>query len=234
MYTIEVPTWRRQRPLIQCLMFIISLLVPMGVTAESKDDFNWIVVSTDDEITVYEAKEKHSGIVPIRFNATLDYPTSRVRAVLADTKRRPEWTPNMVEARILEMTGTGVKFEYLRYKFPWPFMNRTFVLHNKNTYNPADKSLLSTTHSITHPNAPETKKHIRGHTFAGNVLSRPVQGGEKTYLEAVFLTDVRGDIPKWLFNLIQRSWPRKIIKGLNRQLARDDIKVEEKWLLLDQ
>lgn len=196
--------------------------------------FDWKVVSSDKILTVYEAKGERSGTVPIRFYTVLDYPASRVRAVLADTIRRPEWTPNMVEARVLENMGQDGKMEYLRYNFPWPFADRTFVLLNKSSYDPTDRTLTSTTHSTNHPDAPDSDRYIRALTLAGKVITRPTAAGDKTQMEAIFHTDVRGNIPGWLFSLIQRSWPRKVVKNLNRHLARDDIRVEDRWLLLDQ
>lgn len=202
-------------------------------SSESRFQFDWKVVSTSNNLTVYEAKGERSGTVPIRFHTVLDYQASRVRAVLADTIRRPEWTPNMVEARVLENMGQDGKIEYLRYNFPWPFRDRTFVLLNKSSYDPSDRTLTSTTRSTDHPASTDSGKFIRALTLDGKVITRPTSDGDKTHMEAIFHTDVRGNIPGWLFHLIQRSWPKKVVKNLNRQLARDDIKIEDRWLLLD-
>jgi hypothetical protein len=201
---------------------------------EVNTELDWKVISSHKNITVYEATGKHAGTVPIRFHTVLDYPASRVRTILADTIRRPEWTPNMVEARILEKRGSSGKIEYLRYKFPWPFKSREFVLLNETIYDPNDKTLTSTTASTTHTDAPDSDKYIRALTLAGKVITRPTGVDNKTYMEAMFHTDMMGSIPGWLFRLIQRSWPKKVVKNLNQQLARDDIRVEDRWLLLDK
>ena len=215
-----------------CAFIIFSL--PNSVQTEAIDeDFEWHILSSNEVVTIYEGKQHASGIIPIKFHAVINYPPSRVRSVLSATKRRPEWVPNMVEARVVERVGRYGKTEYLRYAFPWPFFDRTYVLQTNTSFDPKNQTLFTQVKSIDHPNVPRNERYIRAHTYMGTTLIRPEASGQKTYLEFMFLTDMKGNIPKWIFNAIQGGWPEKIIDNLLVQLGRDDIEVFEKWKLID-
>jgi len=218
-------------------IFCISLFVlSMQLTCQAENltaALDWKIVSSNDVITVYEGDKHDSGIVPIKFHAILDYSPSKVRTVLSDTTRRPEWVPNMVEARVVERVGVYGKVEYLRYAFPWPFLDRSYVLQTDTSYNPKNKTLFTQVKSIFHSSIPQNENYVRAHTYVGTTLTRSEASGKKTYLEAMFLTDMKGNIPKWIFNNIQQSWPKKIVDNLRQQLSRDDIEVMDKWRLLD-
>jgi hypothetical protein len=40
---------------------------------------------------------------------------------------------------------------------------------------------------------------------------------------AEVLADPKGSVAKWIVNLFQKSWPRKTIASLRRQVAKKDI-----------
>jgi hypothetical protein len=44
--------------------------------------------------------------------------------------------------------------------------------------------------------------------------------------------DPRGSVPKFLVNMVQKSWPHKTITSLRKQVAKPDIKDEK--LVIDR
>ena len=213
-----------------CLLTMGLVTHSWSVLAEEiRQDFDWKLVSNEKGLFIYSAKPEKYGIVPIRFHTVLDFPPSRVLTVLGDTERRTEWTPNLVEASIFSRVDIDHKIEYLRYHFPWPFRDRTYLIQTLNYYNSSDRSIVFKTQSVMRREVPETSQYIRADTLLGITIIRPEESGRKTYLEAIFLTDMKGNIPKWLFNEIQKSWPFKMMSGLNQQLSRNDIRINQRW-----
>jgi len=213
---------------------IILFLPGSGRAEKNEQDFKWRIFSKNETVTIYKGEKRASGIIPIKFDAIVDYPPSRVRSVLSATRRRPEWVPNMLEARIVERIGRYEKIEYLRYDFPWPFFDRSFILHTSTSFDPESQTLFTRIKSVDYPEVPRNRRYVRAHTYLGTTLTRPDASGQKTYLEVMFLTDMEGSIPKWIVNEIQAGWPEKIVNSLLKQLARDDIDVLEKWKLIDE
>lgn len=200
---------------------------------EVVETFEWRVITKTDTVTVYEGKKHKSGIIPIKFDAIINFPPARVRSVLSDTERRPDWVPKLVEARIIERVDQNEKTEYLRYDFPWPFFDRTIVLHSSTSFDPDTQTLYSNVRSIDHPNVSSGGNYVRAHTHMGTTLTRPGASEGQTYLEAMFLTDMKGILPMWILHSIQIKWPEKIVENLSKQLAREDIVVLERWKQID-
>ena len=222
------------RVIVGWLFTLVTLIIASSVLAEEAEPyFDWKLETVENGLIIYTAEQHNTGLVPIRFITILDYPPSMVLTVLADTDRRAEWMPNLIEASIVDRIGIDQKIEFLRYHFPWPFSDRTFLIDTLNTYDFNDKRIVFETRSVSLPEIPETGKYVRAETLLGTMVVNPRDSGQKTYLEATYLTDMKGFIPKWLINQIQKKWPRKLISALNQQLSKHDIRVQERWVSWD-
>ncbi|MFI5389926.1 MAG: hypothetical protein ACHQYQ_01090, partial [Bacteriovoracales bacterium] len=71
------------------------------------------------------------------------------------------------------------------------------------------------------PLAPKTTG-VRGELIESKYVLTPM-GPSKTKLEVEIVCDPKGMIPTWLVNLIQKSWPRKTITALMKQLEKPDV-----------
>lgn len=227
---------RNQLILIAGWLFTLSTLsiISSVLAEEAEYYFDWKLESDETGLVVYTAEQSRTGLVPIRFITVLDFPPSKVLTILADTDRRAEWMPNLIEASIVDRIGVDQKIELLRYHFPWPFLDRTFLIDTLNTYDFNDRLIVFKTRSVSLPEIPETGKYVRAETVIGTMVVNPRESGRKTYLEAIYLTDMKGVIPKWLINQIQKKWPRKLINALNQQLSRQDIRVQKRWVSWDK
>lgn len=218
---------------IACLLSLFS-----GLAQASADfvypDLKWEVAYSKKGVKVYKAeKDEKSGIVPIKFETIIDSPPSRVLAVLADSTRKTEWIPHLKHAHTVKKFSEMEKYEYNIYNSPWPFDDRTFLIHLKSTLNEEKREIVTELKSIDLPEVPVKKDHVRGTTYYGKVIIRNNQEG-KTYLEMMFLTDFKGNIPSWIVNLVQSSWPKKMVKNISRQLNKKDLVIPERWLEMDQ
>ena len=214
---------------------IFSLIGPQQSLAAdfTYPNLKWEVAFTRKGVKVYKAeKDKKSGIVPIKFETILDYPPSRVLAVLANSKRKTQWIPHLSEAKTIKKFSDTEKYEYNVYSSPWPFDDRTFLIHLKSSIDEKKREIITELKSIELPEVPVRKDHVRGTTYYGKVIVRSTEAG-KTFLEMMFLTDFKGSIPTWIVNLVQGAWPKNMVKNINKQLEKDDIVIPKKWLAMD-
>ena len=124
------------------------------------------------------------------------------------------------------------KIEYSVYDSPWPFSDRSFLVHIKSIANVEKKMLTIKLNSIVLDEVPPNKNYVRGFTYNGDVILKN-DGKGNSYFQVLFLTDFKGNIPKWIVNMVQLGWPKKMIKSLTKQIKRNDIIIQEKFRFLD-
>ena len=222
-------SFRAPRNLTHCLKSIVItviLLLCCSIDAfsyNSASEIVWELHSEDNNISIFLAKEKHkSGLLPMRAKMILNYDMEKVITVVADNTRKREWVPSLIENYTIEHLGDYRRIDFARYDSPWPFDDRYFVLDLKAKYNYKKEAFEFIFSSTKHPRAPKNKKWVEGATYFGSVIIRE-HGKGKTFLDMTMITDFKGSIPTWLINFIQRRWPHKTLRNLNRQLAKDDI-----------
>ncbi len=210
---------------------LIILYIP-NVYSFSAEDFEWKVASNRKGVKIYQAEKHKSGLVPIKVETILPYPPSRVLAVIADTDRKKEWVPDLRFVKAINSGDEFDKIEYSIYDSPWPFSDRSFLVRIQSKANEKDKSLIIKLNSVVSEKVPHNKELVRGHTYNGDVILKN-DGNGKAYFQVMFLTDFKGNIPKWIVNMVQKGWPKKMIKRLKKQIERKDIVVPKRYLYLD-
>lgn len=213
---------------------ILSSLIFFSTSAYalSGSDFVWKVASKKNGITIFKADKHESGLVPIKVETIFPYKPSRVLAVIADTDRKREWVPDLRFVRSIAGTSEYDKTEFSIYNSPWPFSDRSFLVRIQSIKNKKDKSLIIKLNSVESIDVPINPKFVRGYTYNGDVILRN-DGKGNAYFQVMFLTDFKGSIPKWIVNMVQLGWPKKMIKRLKKQIERDDIIVPERYKYLD-
>jgi len=207
-------------------MFLLSCLNSMAM---NPDDFAWELKKNKDGIKIYTAPQhEETGIVPIKADTTIDDSLPRILTVLADTERKKEWVPNLIEARTIEIKSKYELTEYSLYNSPWPLHDRSFVISNKGSFNPQNKTVFIEITSIEHPKVPHNSDYVRGNTYIGSIHLKAL-GPKKTSFEIILLTDFNGNVPAWIINIVQRKWPFGFFKNIKEQLSKDNIKVWPKF-----
>ncbi|MCF8059370.1 MAG: hypothetical protein K9K67_08740 [Bacteriovoracaceae bacterium] len=201
------------------------IFVTQSLWALHPNDFKWELAKEKDGIKIFRAPQhKETGIVPIKAQTVLNHTMPRILSVLATTERKKEWIPKLLEAFVVEKKSKYERVEYTLYDSPWPFNDRAFVISTKGRFNEKENTLFIDIHSSEHPDIPLNPKHVRGHTYIGSVYMKGLTK-ETTFFEITLLTDFKGNIPTWIINLVQASWPFKMFTNLKSQLKKDDIKI---------
>jgi hypothetical protein len=197
--------------------------------ALNPNDFKWELKEEKDKIKIYRAdRHKETGIVPIKAASIIDHSMPRILSVIANTDRKREWVPKLIGSSVIENTAKYSRVEYALYDSPWPFNDRSFVISTSGKYNIKEESIYISIHSVEHPKMPHNKKHVRGHTYLGNVYLKRL-ANNKTFFEITLLTDFSGNIPAWIINIVQKKWPYKFFKNIKVQLQKPDIIVLPKY-----
>ncbi|OFZ51367.1 MAG: hypothetical protein A2381_17790 [Bdellovibrionales bacterium RIFOXYB1_FULL_37_110] len=210
------------------IIFVFFGLIASWLSASNNQDeldkIEWTKYSDEDSIQVYEAKRAHrSGLIPIKVHTILDYPITKVLTVLTDASRKTEWVPRLDISKTVEQVAFGEFIDYASFDAPWPFEDRDFLVYIRTNYDIEKKEVKAIIYSVTHPQMPNRKGFVRGHTYSGNTYLKSVFNDTKTYVEISFFNDYRGNIPKWIVNMVQLTWPRTFIGQLRGQLAKKDV-----------
>jgi START domain len=200
---------------------LIVFLAYLGHAAEWQS-----VETTDDGIEIFR-KEAGDRLVAFRGVGVVDAPLPLVATVIFNTDRRKEWIAGLVDSRIIHWGGKDNFVEYDHIDMPLFFRDRDFV--SKVTmsfdmtgqitfhYQPADD-----------PSAPRTS-YIRGELLDTIFILSSIDNGMKTQIDAEFLCDPKGWIPKWLVNFFVKDWPERTFRNLRKELQKSDLSVDARF-----
>jgi hypothetical protein len=211
----------------------IFLAIILSFNADAKyQKIKWEMAGDEEEIKVYSAKDygHSSGVVPIKVETIFNHSIGRILSVISNSERKIEWVPHMVTASNAKQISDYEKIEYARYRAPWPFDDRVFLVQSKGHLDKETKTVTISVKSVELPEFPHDKRFVRGNTYFGRVVLIYIDKN-KTWMETQFLTDFKGNIPVWIINLVQKTWPRNLMKQLEKQLLKTDIEINPKYVI---
>ena len=235
------------------LIAVLSCLFYMAAIALCRGDSNdWqsigkvggveTFVKPDDPVTRTKAVKGTLGI-PVHI--------SNVLGVFVDASVAPQWVDllsEMSELRFEQQQCTSgdsafvksiaqmdpalikpedVEVVHQEYGFPWPLQPRDFVLLRQFKYDAEQKSVDVYYESIEDLRLPPKDGVIRGvNIYSRFYFSATAEGG--TYIEVETQVDLKGSLPSFVINQIQKLWPMKTLgalktvtqKGVSAPLAR--------------
>jgi hypothetical protein len=181
---------------------------------------NWEKIDEDDGIVVYRKEVPNSPLLAFRGDAIVDAPIEKVLWVLGDNDHRTDWVDRLAESVILERKGAYDFVVYQHFALPFPMTDRDYVYRGR-AFRDAKGSVIVSLESVTHPKAP-TPKGVRADLVGSRYILTPK--GNKTLVTVEIMTDPKGNVPAWLVNVIQKSWPTKTLTGLREQVQKDFVK----------
>lgn len=188
----------------------------------------WNKCSNSDGLTIYWSKVEGSPVIAFRGEGIVDAPLEKVASVIIDTTRGTEWISSLVESRVVRENSSTEFIEYDHVGIPFPFTavisDRDFVSQVNLEADPQTKRMTVKYDSMEEADVPPIKKYTRGIINCEFKLV-PMSIPEETYVEAEVFTDPKGNIPKWLVNFFQQSWPQDTFEGLRKQVKKSDIKI---------
>jgi len=195
----------------------------------------WELFDEEDGIKMYRHDVAGSSIVALRGEGFVAAPISRVASVLADRNRSTEWIDRLKRTKLLRQISETESIEWDHITTPSPLKDRDFVFKTVISTDPAKKKVFFSYYSVTDPAAPETDDYVRGTFKSGKIeltVAEPTNAdGSKTrgtLVNAEVEVDPRGSVPKFIVNMVQKSWPHTTLMALRKQVAKPDIKDDKR------
>ncbi len=188
---------------------VIALICFDAVLAE-----NWEKFHSEDGIDLYRAPKAKSGIIPFKAEAIVNGSVEAYLKHLLDVKGRLEWAPKLDRITIHKKIGPNHFIYSEFYKTPWPATDRQFLLEGKVIFKSPQHILLKGSNSDL------LKYKSSNHILCDvNFLNFELVQlkNNKTRLTFSFLGDMKGWMPNWLINLIQRKWPMRFIQEIRKR-----------------
>jgi hypothetical protein len=183
---------------------------------------NWKQISQKNGITVFKSKVVDSKIQGFRGETYIYSPVGKILHLLINNESRKKWVDRLKTSKIIQ---TITPFEYIlhqEFQLPWPIKNRDFVYNAKAQRN-SDGKVILTMKSTNTPKVPGPKGVVRAELINSRYIITPL-GKYKSKLEVEIFSDPKGIIPKWLVNIIQKSWPVKTLMAIKLEVEKDYVK----------
>jgi hypothetical protein len=195
---------------------------------------NWKKLFSKNGITVYSQKSPESDVVALKASGILKAPMDQVLEVLRKVEIAKEWIPDVDTKITIKDFSDLEAITYSVNILPWPFADRSLVLHNKLRLDREKKYLVIDIHSVDFETNPVKEDHVRANMYCGQTLLRPVAKGE-TEIELILFVDPRGHIPTWLVNMAQKSMPYNFLRALEEKAGQTNYELRPPFKkMLDQ
>lgn len=179
----------------------------------------WEQVGETDGIKIYKRASPGTPLLDFGGEGVLDGDLTTLCSVLEELERYPEWVDSLSRLDIVDRRNPR-DFVYLQtFALPWPISDRQFLARHKINVMGERNFVLFTDETVTHAKAPDDECCIRATMELGEVRMAPV-GEKKTAMAAIARVDMKGWMPAWLVNVIQKDWPTKTFSAYRAQLAK--------------
>jgi hypothetical protein len=220
--------------LVTISLFAALSIAGLAVADSPAPAPKWELFDEEDGVRCFRRDVAGTDIVALRGEGFVAAPITRVASVLVNRSRAHEWIDRLVKAKMLRQISETESINWNHIKTPTPFQDRDFVFKAVVSTDPAKKKFVVSYFSVTDPLAPVTDHYVRGHFKSGKfeltMVERTNKDGSKTkgtHVVAEVILDPRGSVPKFLVNMVQKTWPHKTITSLRKQVAKPDIKDEK-------
>ncbi|WP_417335321.1 START domain-containing protein [Halobacteriovorax marinus] len=196
------------------LVLAFSLILSLTTSA----NINWTPIHTEDNINIF-TREAEEGILPFRATGTIKAPLKVVLETLMDMSNKNKWSPKLKSVNIHKTVNENHMIISEYYKTPWPATDREFLLEgikekiSDTKYIIRAKSVVNQDYSST--------EHIQADVKYLDVTLE-YKNKNETKIDFRFHGDLKGWMPIWLTNLIQKKWPLRFIQGLNKYISSRD------------
>ena len=176
---------------------------------------NWTLVHKEAGIEVYAGEYEKSGVIPFKAIGVVNAPIHKVSELIENDQLKPEWSPKLKSVVIHERISKNELIFSEYYKTPWPAVDREFLLkgiiirHSESHIEYVGKSIN---------NQYKDEDHIQALVQTLNFNLKSIDENS-THITFEFNGDMKGWMPIWLMNLIQKKWPLRFIQGLRLQLG---------------
>jgi len=201
---------------------VLGLCIALiALSAQLSHASEWYSVdNTTDGIKIFRKEVGDSGLVAFRGIGVVEAPLPLVATVIVNTDRRREWIDGLVDSRILRWRDEDNFVEYDHIGLPFFIKDRDFVSKVKMSFDLSKKEMVFHYQPSNEPSAPRTD-YIRGELIHATFILSSIDNDKMTRVDAEFLCNPKGWIPKWLVNFFLNDWPKTTFRNLRKEVLKD-------------
>lgn len=181
----------------------------------SYSHYAWEMVLQENGITIF-AKNEAPGVMPFKADGVVEANLDDIVAVIQDYRNKPLWSPKLKRVELHEALEDNTFIFSEFYKTPWPATDREFLLKGR-IFKVSDKRVNIMANSIVDEEL-HNDDYIQAEVKALNITLEQI-AENKTKMTFEFYGDMKGWMPTWLMNLIQKKWPYRFIQSLRKRLV---------------
>ncbi len=230
-----------ERTLIRSFGFLILFLGFSAVLAAENKSYlhsnvdlvktppEWVLIADSHQIRTFKASIPGEDTLLFRGITEFSAPPAAITSVAFSPKYRKMWVDRIDSGRVVARESDVKWLELSVFNPPWPFKQREFVVQAMIEYLEAEKKLIISGKSVESELAPVAPDRVRGVIYyCGFAIRKTATGCE---VEVMAATDTKGNIPLWVVNLIQKSWPRNTLEGIRRiyESEKSNLEIDPKF-----
>lgn len=200
----------------------IAGLIALALLAagpRAADAGDWEVILDRDGIVVSRRSVDGNDLPQLRAVGEVPGTPYEVLAVLLDVQQYAAWSPDCVEARIVQRLSQWRSRAYTRIHTPWPLADREVVVENDVFFIEPSSKLKVTFQSVAAPEVKSRRRVIRMPRVAG-FYSIEATGDGRSRVHYELDADPGGNLPALFISLQSSRNPFGTLTGIRRQLER--------------
>lgn len=205
---------------LSCIKLLTSLyLVIYSCILVAEDQVAWEIINQDDDILIYTKKLADSPLIAVKAVSTLNADMLKVVNIINDNKKFSGWVPRLLTAYTLEKNSTNEWIEYVLLDAPWPLKNREFVLKKTMTTGSDNDYTKIKFHSVDTTLITPDEENVRAIIYDGSFTITSINDN-KSRIDIIAHADLKGFIPDFIKNYLQKVWPLYTLRRLKKQVIK--------------
>jgi len=176
----------------------------------------WQLVKEEQGIKVYSYDSAESEIIKAKSIVQINSSITAVEKIINDIEYRHKWIPYLEKSLLIERKSETETIEYSLFLAPWPATDRDFV-YSLEQITDLSQSKVYRMKSVNSKLMRETKSSIRAELYESVYTITAIEN-DVTQVELTFHADLKGWIPNWISNIIQKSVPYKTLYNLRNEM----------------
>jgi|GEM_PF-5368186 len=202
-----------------CGLYLITSIAYADVPQSIKGQ--WREVDSIQKIRIFTSESTVPNLLAFRGETIIDATTAQVASALLDQNSRREWLADYGDLKSYPIKKNPLEIiEAFQADLPWPFSNR-LLLYQAQFQSSVGGQIVNIIYNHLSPSMVQHLKdvpnlEIEAHIYHYHYILEGIDGDKKTKVTLEMMIDFVGNVPRWISNLLQRSWLALNLDGLKR------------------
>ncbi|MDH5572590.1 MAG: START domain-containing protein [Gammaproteobacteria bacterium] len=196
----------------EIILLFILMLSQLYLNISNADKTVWEKIKDRNGISIYIINNDTSGIIKVRTSTIINASISNIQNILENYQQRTAWVPYLKHSRLLQSLSDNIKIEYAHFDAPWPASDRDFI-YRMSRLDTTNNSISYAMKSETLETIPDMDSIIRATLIEGQYSLNKLEEN-RTKVDLVFHADLKGWLPLWVINIVQKALPYRMLLNL--------------------